>query len=65
MEIRFFNNFLSDLPGPLSVYADLENNTIFLPQVFSVSRAGGASPSPRGRPWDRIEGKNPFDFKVK
>ena len=46
---RCFTNFLSDLPGHLSVYIALKNITIF-PQHFFVSR-GRSSPTPCGRPW--------------
>ena len=43
--------FLSHLPGPLSFYTALENNTIFLQQFFQF-RGGGAGklpPPPCGR----------------
>ena len=46
-ENRFLTHFVSDLPEPLSFYAALENNTIFLQQFFR----GGYSPlSPLGAP---------------
>ena len=38
-------HFLSVLPGPLSFYTALENNTIFLQQFF-LFRGGEASPPP-------------------
>ena len=53
MENWLFIHFLSLLPGPLSFYTALENNTIFLQQFFRFRRGGGeASPLPPwGRPW--------------
>ena len=41
-----FNRFLSDLPGPLSFYTALENNTILLQKIFGF----GFFPSPCGHP---------------
>ena len=49
MENWFFTHFLSDLPGPLSVYTALENNTIYL-QHFLGFRVEESSPPPAGAP---------------
>ena len=46
MENWLFTHFLSYLPGPLSFYTALENNTIFLQQFFSVSGGGIIPPYP-------------------
>ena len=46
MENALFIHFLSHLPGPLSFYTALENNTIFLQQFFRFRGGGISPPSP-------------------
>ena len=48
-KLTFFY-FLSHLPGPLSFYTALENNTIFLQHFFGFGAGGSFPPPPHGRP---------------
>ena len=48
MENCFFTHFISDLPGPLSFYPTLENNTIFLQQFFRFRGRAELPPPPAG-----------------
>ena len=52
IENLLFTHFLSILPGPRLFYTALENNTIYLQQLFRFRGRGKLSPPPPcGRPW--------------
>ena len=54
MENWLFILFLSHLPGPLSFYTALENNTIFLQQFLGFGGGEASTLPPAGAPGLRV-----------